>query len=105
MRLNKHSLEVLREAILRLEQSVGANKSFHGSRIEAVMCVVDAITHPGRDINATAIKRDTQQFFRLGALHLSSAIEIERRSNLQNDEMTRESIDRFKNGAKPRRIM
>jgi hypothetical protein len=95
---SRNSLQVLREAILRLEQSIRANPMFYGSRMESVLCILDAITHPGRDLSALASKRDTEQFFHLGALHFSSAIQVERRLRAEKDEITQNSVERFKQG-------
>lgn len=99
MALGKNSLQVLREAILRLSKSIHSNRTFHGSRVEAVLCGIEGVVHPGRDLGATSVTRDTQNFFRFCVQHMSAAIDLERNSDPKADLVTKGSVARLIHGS------
>lgn len=92
----KESLFVLREAILRIEQSINTNKTFHGARVECILASIRAILHPGRTALKTDSDCDIANFLKLATGHMSAAIQLECLPQFAADPSTQRSVKRLK---------
>lgn len=95
MASGRDSVLVLREALLKLEQSTQINRIFHPARVEACSALIDTIIHPGRlMIPEQQRHQDTQQLFESAAEHMSNAMKLEQLA--QDNVSIEQSISRLK---------
>lgn len=98
MSTGRDSILVLREAILKLEQSTQINKIFHPARVEAVNAIIDTIVHVGRTmIPDQQRKLDSDTLYESAAQHLAAAIKLEQLA--EDNTSIEQSVKRLKQSA------
>jgi hypothetical protein len=94
------AVRVAREALMRLQRSVKSNVSFHGSRTEIVLTILDIIVHPGRELLPEDVKaNDSKNLFPLASKHMGVIIALEVDFLQVEDPSTKRSVTRFLAGS------